>query len=31
MSSIPDDMTVKHRECDDVFAEAESAVAKPMK
>ena len=28
MSSIPDYMTVKHRECDDVFAEAESAVAK---
>jgi len=28
MSSIPDYMTIKHRECDDVFAEAESAVAK---
>jgi hemerythrin-like domain-containing protein len=28
MSSIPDYMTVKHRECDDTFAEAESAVAK---
>lgn len=27
MSSIPDFMTVKHRECDDVFIQAESAVA----
>jgi len=27
MTSIPDYMTVKHRECDDVFSEAESAVA----
>ena len=28
MTSIPDYMTQKHRECDDVFTEAESAVAK---
>ena len=27
MTSIPDYMTVKHRECDEVFSEAESAVA----
>lgn len=27
MSSIPEYMTSKHRECDDVFSEAESAVA----
>ncbi len=27
MSSIPEYMTGKHRECDDVFTEAESAVA----
>ena len=27
MSTIPDYMTVKHRECDDFFTEAESAVA----
>ncbi|TPH14263.1 hemerythrin domain-containing protein [Litorilituus lipolyticus] len=28
MTSIPDYMTSKHRECDDYFTEAESAVAK---
>jgi len=28
MSSIPDYMTEKHRECDDIFTDAESAVAK---
>ena len=28
MNSIPDYMTVKHRECDDVYSEAENAVAK---
>ncbi len=28
MSSIPEYMTQKHRDCDDVFTEAESAVAK---
>lgn len=28
MSSIPQYMTEKHRECDDIFTEAESAVAK---
>jgi hemerythrin-like domain-containing protein len=28
MSSIPEYMTAKHRECDDYFSEAESAVAK---
>lgn len=28
MTSIPEYMTAKHRECDDVFSEAESAVAK---
>ena len=28
MSTIPDFMTVKHRECDDIFIQAESAVAK---
>lgn len=27
MSSIPEYMTAKHRECDDVFSEAETAVA----
>jgi hemerythrin-like domain-containing protein len=27
MSSIPEYMTKKHRECDDIFTEAESAVA----
>jgi hemerythrin-like domain-containing protein len=27
MTTIPDYMTAKHRECDDVFADAESAVA----
>ncbi len=28
MSSIPEYMTAKHRECDDYFTEAEAAVAK---
>ncbi len=28
MSSIPEYMTAKHRECDDYFSEAETAVAK---
>jgi iron-sulfur cluster repair protein YtfE (RIC family) len=28
MSSIPEYMTAKHRECDDVFSEAETAVSK---
>ncbi len=28
MSSIPEYMTTKHRECDDIFSDAESAVAK---
>ena len=27
MTSIPEYMTAKHRECDDVFSEAETAVA----